>query len=364
MFNSSVERPDERLACLDWPDMQEIKVPFIGPDDCMLVCGGFEHRAVEPLLRICKEQRTAFSLALIRYIPEISQNRIRELREICQGAGLKVIEFVYDREEPSGMGESLGHFSQTFDRVFVDISGMSRLLIVQTLVALIQDRSRSISIIYGEAREYPPSKDEFEKNKMVGLTNPTPSFLSSGIIEIAATPELSSVSMLGEAIRLIAFPSFDPAQLTNLVQELQPTYSDVIHGEPPDPGNSWRTEAIRLLNERTLNELHGKSDHTSSTLDFRQALSTMLEIYCRRSMFDRLVVAPTGSKMQTVAVGIFRAVLHDVQIVYPTPHVFTQPERYTLGVRRLYQLDLPTDAIWSAIKGGEADDDESVPESR
>ncbi|MDE2889511.1 MAG: hypothetical protein OXR72_14985 [Gemmatimonadota bacterium] len=301
---------------------------------------------------------------MISYLPSQIQNRNKELHQLSQTSGLNVNEFVYDRENPMGIGEELRDFSQEFDRVLVDISGMSRLLIVQTLVALIRGRVRSISILYSEAREYPPSKDRFDRDSQDGNEGQIPSYLSSGIIEIAATPELSSVSMLGEAIRLVAFPSFDPAQLNNLVQELQPTYTEVIHGTPPDPDNSWRTEAIRLLNERTLNELHGKSDQTASTLDFRQALSIMLEIYGRRSMFDRLVVAPTGSKMQTVAVGIFRAVLHDVQIVYPTPHVFTQPERYTLGVRRLYQLDLPTDAIWSAIKGVEANDDETVPEFR
>jgi hypothetical protein len=32
------------------------------------------------------------------------------------------------------------------------------------------------------------------------------SYISSGIFEVASTPELASVSMLGEAIRLVAFP--------------------------------------------------------------------------------------------------------------------------------------------------------------
>ena len=58
-------------------------------------------------------------------------------------------------------------------------------------------------------------------------------------------------------------------------------------------------------------------------------------------MFDRLVVAPTGSKMQAVAVAMLRAALYDVQIVYPTPQTFTEPDRYTVGTRRLYELDLP-----------------------
>ncbi len=356
MFDSTVRRPDERLDSLDWPDIKMVKAPPI--KDCLLVCAGFEERAVEPLRRICATQKTRFSLGLIRYLPEIEDNRIGKLLAISQKAGLHVTEFVYDRENPSGMGEKLRHFSQTFDRVFVDISGMSRLLIVQTLVALIPGQRRLISILYGEAQEYPPSEDEFDQGNQDGGADPAPSYLSSGIFEIAATPELSSVSMLGEAIRLVAFPSFDPAQLSNLIQELQPAYTEFIHGIPPGQNNRWRTEVIRQLNGRTLNELHSKIDHNASTLDYRETLKILLSIYAQRSMFDRLVVAPTGSKMQAVAVGLFRAALHDVQIVYPTPQVFTEPERYTLGLRQLYQLDLPTKAISDAIKNVKADDDE------
>ena len=317
--------------------------------DCLLVCAGFEDRAVATLNRICETGRTGFSLGLVSYLPSQSENRIGNLREITQSAGLRVTEFVYDRENPSGMGEKLRCFTQTFDRIFVDISGMSRLLIVQTLVALLTLESRSVTVIYGEAEEYPPSKDRFEQDRREEGTRPVPGYLSSGIFEIAAAPELSSVSMLGEAIRLVAFPSFDPAQLTNLLQELQPAYTEFIHGVPPDQENQWRTEAVRKLNCLAVDEFKGSRDHETSTLDYRQTLHKLLQIYAERSMFDRLVVAPTGSKMQTVAVGLFRAALHDIQIVYPTPQVFTAPDEYTLGLRQLYQIDIPAEAFIDTI---------------
>ena len=348
-------RSDEILKEIEWPGLQEINKPRVQQGDCMFVCAGFEDRAVEFLRRIRESSLSGFTLGLIRYGPVLSQNRVEEIQQQSLRAGLNVTEFYYDRENPSGIGEELLEFSRRFPRVLIDISGMSRLLIVQTIVALIRGRVPAISVFYSEAMEYPPTRDEFEGNLQDGDVGQPDSYLSSGIFEIAAAPELSSVSMSGEAIRLIAFPSFDPAQLENSIQELQPTYTDVIHGAPPDVENKWRMEAIRMLNELTLNGLHGKSDFVASTLDYREAMKIMLCIYGRRSMFDRLVIAPTGSKMQTVAVAIFRAVLHDVQVVYPTPHVFTQPDRYTLGVRRMYQLDVPTDAIWGAIKSVDND---------
>ena len=343
--NIPLLRPDEKLREVVWPSLQQIEFPSVRIGDCLLVCAGFEDRAIETLRRTCEAGRIGFSLGIVSYRPDYQENRMRELRTISEKADIRTTDFVYDRTKPAGMGEELQRFTRQFDHVFIDISGMSRLLIVQTLVALFSEQSQPTTIIYGEAKDYPPSKDKFEQDNKDGKNKPPPSYLSSGIFEIAATPELSSVSMLGEPIRLIAFPSFAHEQLTNLIQELQPTYAEFIHGVPPDPKNKWRTEAIRRRNLLTLNELRGKKDHETSTLDYRETLHKLLDIYAERSMFDRLVVAPTGSKMQAVAVGLFRAVLHDVQIVYPTPQTFTEPDRYTLGLRQLYKVDLPTEAI-------------------
>ena len=344
-FNSHILRTDERLSKVAWPALQKIDVPVLRSSDCLLVCAGFEERAVVTLNRICESEKSDFTLGLIKYLPYQQENKIEQLRETIRRTALRVKYFDYNRENPSGMGEELRSFTQQFERVFVDISGMSRLLIVQTLVALLTLGNHSVTLIYGEAEKYSPSIEQFNRDHNEDNAKLISGYLSTGIFEIAATPELSSISMLGEAIRLIAFPSFDPAQLTNLLQELQPAYTDFIHGIPPDNENKWRTDAIRNLNRLTLHELRGKRDHETSTLDYRETLHKLIEIYAERSMFDRFVVAPTGSKMQAVAVGLFRAALHDVQIVYPTPQVFSEPKEYTSGLRQLYQIDIPVEAF-------------------
>lgn len=344
-----VRRLDERLAGIAWPSLESIQIPDIENDSCVLLCAGFEDRAVESIRRICDAYQSRFSLGIIKYLPDLIQNKLEELRAISSKSNVDVTEFVYNREKPAEMGESLCHFSQSFKHVYVDISGMSRLLIVQILVALIQSHQESIRILYGEADEYLPTEDEYNKDSRGSFNQPGLSYLSSGIFEIAATPELGSVSMLGHAIRLLAFPSLDPAQFTNLVQELQPTYTDIFLGVPPHLDNKWRTQATMELNEQTIDDLHWKYEHLVSTFDYRETLMKLFDIYAKRSMFDRLVIAPTGSKMQSVAVGIFRALITDIQIVYPTPQVFVEPERYTLGMRQLYKLEVPTTSIEIAM---------------
>lgn len=359
MMDLAVTRRDERLRGVQWPQLRKVKTPNVEAGDCVLVCAGFEERAVSGLARICGSGRgEGVVVGLINYAPEVTENRKDELLKIGGRHRLKLAEFVYDRERPAGMGERLADFAKAFRRVFVDISGMSRLLIVQTVASLLGAGNLRVSIIYTTAKMYPPSRAQFEKDLKDAQASPTASYLSSGILDIAATPELGSVAMVGESVRLIAFPSFDPAQLTNVVQELQPTYVEYIHGKPPEKeADGWRTTAIRKLNSRILREVTGR-EHENSTLDYRETLETLFRVYAERSMFDRLVVAPTGSKMQAVAVGVFRAGLHDVQIVYPTPQVFAKPDEYTVGARDLYQLDLPARAIAKAlvdVKVGERD---------
>jgi hypothetical protein len=78
----------------------------------------------------------------------------------------------------------------------------------------------------------------------------------------------------------------------------------------------------------------------ASTLDYRETLDCLLKLYANHAIRERLLLAPTGSKMQTVAVGIFRALVQDIQIVYPTPRGFRTPADYTHGVGPLHCLTL------------------------
>ena len=287
------------------------------------------------------------AVVVVRYEPENEENRLEEVRAICRTLDSEIIEMVYDRERPMAGGERIRASLTDCRRVFVDVSGMSRLLIVQALVALLHGTFEAIRVLYCEAARYLPSEDECrEAIAMAGGRGL--SYLSSGVVEVAVTPELSSVSMPGEAVRLIAFPSFDPTQLVSVVHELQPTYSDVMHGIPPREENRWRTGAVRQLNERALAALQGTTSHDVSTMDYRETLRVLASIYAKRSAFDRLVIAPIGSKMQSVAVALFRATLSDVQIVYPIPQEFATAEQYTVGTRCVHEVDFAPDRLGGA----------------
>ena len=332
-------RSDEKLSLIDWPDMKPIDDIVLGSGDCLVVGMGFEDRALAALKLGCQVSQN-FHVTLVRYLPEIKQNQETPCLKLCEERGLDVNEFVYDRERPSGIGPLLAKYVSGFDRVFVDISGMSRLLIVQIIVALVESRE-PFHLLYAEAEVYLPFENMYQET--YANDGPGASFISSGIFEIVSCPELSSVSMLGGAIRLISFPSFDPIQLLNLVQEVQPTHNNVVHGRPPSGEMAWRAAAIKQLNNPTVKALQHVDFHEASTLDYRETLDLVLDLYKQNSAFDRILIAPTGSKMQAVAIGLLRGWVTDLQIVYPTPLQFVDPDRYTEGVKQIFHLALGED---------------------
>jgi len=360
-----VLRTDERLATLAKPTMEPFDTVSIGAGDVLVVCAGFEERAVGTLVAAV-QKGSGFKVLIIEYLPPYADNRIDELLRICRELKLEHEQLTYDRRDPAGFGEILvQRLGDTAQRVFLDISGMSRLLIVQTLVAL-RVSARSFErcfIAYAEAKTYPPTQMDVEKAIQESDRDPmfAALFLSSGVFEVTIVPELSAASLGANQSRLVSFPSFNTYQLIALRQELQPSRYAYIHGAPPSDENKWRTEAIIRLNHigKTKAELNFDTTQSSeadagspfggskreehfetSTLDYRETLECLCKIYARHGMRDRLLISPTGSKMQVVAAGLFRAFVEDVQIVYPTPRVFTEPKNYTTGIGKLHILPL------------------------
>jgi len=340
---SRVLRIDRKLYNLEKPLLVPSDTVPLNSGDTLILCGGFEDRSVTALNNAIKSGNNEFSIVLIEYLPYVAENKIDEIIRKCEERQISIYHVLYDRENPAGIGNKfLDILKPGANRIFVDVSGMSKLLIVQILNILGNppfNFSKS-TILYTIAQEYPPSKKEVEDaiNRMEDDSLDSAMFLSSGVFELTIAPELSSVSSEGQPIRVVAFPSFNHHQLTALRSEVQASSFTLIHGIPPLKENEWRPEKIKILNR--IKDISSRDDVEVSTLEYNETLESLLDIYNEYGVLERIVVAPTGSKMQTVAVGILRAFMEDIQIVYPTPRIFPKPKEYTKGVRQLYQLQL------------------------
>jgi hypothetical protein len=322
--------------------MEKVDAFTLSPDDWLVICAGFEDRALA-VLKSAVSTGTRFSVVLILYLPFVPENKADEIRKLCQAARIPISELTYNRQEPAGFGNILVKFlSECRGRVFLDISGMSRILIVQVLVALRQlpKGFAKCLVAYVEAEHYPPSKKEAEAELAKSVSDPTFSifFLSSGVFEVTLIPELSSYAFAGVQTRLITFPALDEHLLTALRAELQPSRYTFLEGIPPGPHNQWRQEVIAKVNH--LDQIQNAEKYQISTLDYRETLDCLQALYAKYGVRERLLISPTGSKMQAVAVGIFRSFVEDVQIVYPTPRGFQRPDKYTEGIGDMHLLAL------------------------
>lgn len=336
-------KKNERLRELSFPSLVPLDHIVLGNDDVLILCAGFEERAVSALKRFSEKREESFLVIVIEYCPLLADNRLEEIREECGKSGLVFKTVLYDRENPQGAAEEiLRTIPARSRRLFVDISGMSRLLIVQLLVEFFKGQRNfsNLEILYAEASDYPPRREKVEESLKARTpgTREMEMFVSAGVFGITIVPELSTTALPNQPIRLIVFPSFNISQLNSPWTEIQPSYISVLHGIPPDEKNAWRPGAIAALNE--IDKLPRREEYSVSTLDYRDTFRCLLDIYSLYGDMQKLVIAPTGSKMQAVAVGIFKAYFDDVQIVYPTPRTFSKPDDYTIGTRQIYRLSL------------------------
>ena len=139
---------------------------------------------------------------------------------------------------------------------------------------------------------------------------------------------------------LLFLPAYSPDlnPIEHAWSKVKACFLSFIEGLPPAFDNSWRREAVAKVN--CLDEIQNADRHQTSTLYYEETLTCLLEIYAKHNIHERLLISPTGSKMQAVAVGIFRSLVEDVQIVYPTPRDFLNPEAYTQGIGKMHLLSL------------------------
>lgn len=338
----TIQTTEDKLTDLSKPPLKAVDQLRLSDNDWLVVCGGFEDRAAEALRRATRSA-TPFNVLLILYKPFLPQNKADDMRRLCRDFALNLVEATYDRQNPSAFGDLLVTIlNNQPGRVFVDVSAMSRLLIVQAIVAL-SARERGLSgcfVVYTEAETYPPTQAEVEAELEKSAMDPTISvlFLSSGVFEVTVVPELSSLAPAAPQTRLINFPSLDAHQLIALRNELQPSRFTFIEGRPPTSNIQWRQEAVARINH--LETIRNAERCSTSTLAYEETLDCLLGIYSEHGIQERLLISPTGSKMQTVSVGIFRSLIQDVQVIYPTPQDFCSPDGYTLGASTMHLLPL------------------------
>lgn len=311
----------------------------------LILAEGFENRATT---FVKSDSCPRFDHVIICEYEPIMKSNINSLLNLLSNKisaeNITIIKFnrFIPRDFECDLKEFLLQHIDKFTEIVIDISVMSKLLIV-SIVWLLRDYSAPIRIIYTEPLNYSPSEIEFESQRNNSITSFS-AFNSLGIFDVVRTPELSSVIMQQSSNILIAFTSFNECLLHSMLSSISPTHFFLIGSVPPIL--SWREKAAQDLhisliedfsNDNPKNE-NGLLERRSSTLDYTGTFEILAQLYKKYCYDYRIVVAPTGSKMQALGVAIFKCCSPDVHIEYPTPETYRWENYSSTGIRQIYQV--------------------------
>ena len=254
----------------------------------------------------------------------------------------------YNRFNPRDFTRSLSSSLSDLrpKRVVVDITSMSRLCILLTLWAVTHKRL-NVSIFYAEAEHYGPSQEDYEQARG-GREFLRPSIrVYGGVQDVVRLSELSSVSMQGQPTAALAFMSFNEVLTQALLNNVLPSRFFLINGRPPV--HRWREEATAWIHEELRREWEddnplaqngrgGLPIRSCSTLEYRETIELLVALYWKLSSKYRIVLAPTGSKLQAVGCFIVKCLFDDIHVEYPTPVGYL--DSYSTGIGPTWSLEL------------------------
>ena len=295
----------------------------------LIISEGFEERSIR-FLSCC--EHVYYDRALIcKYSPRKDSKYdelIRLVAQKCDTANIQ--ELTFNRYDPFTFEVQLQReFEETylFDEIVVDISVMSKYMIMQILYSL-SNYTGVLKIIYTEPLSYAPLEDEWQNDAQWATTIDAqraatilPSF---GVHDIVRTPLLTSIVMQKSPALLVAFLSFNEQLIRALLSEYNPMHLYLINGTPPHL--QWREQATSA-NHRNIIEEYSKDNpldekgilrRKTSTLHYIETFDLLAKIYREHCVENRIVLAPTGSKMQVLGCALISSCAQYF-ILLPTP---------------------------------------------
>ena len=300
------------------------------PEDLLYIgATGFEDRSIG-FLKDSVNRRKSFKLCLaIEYCPFDPGNRKDEFENLAKQIFDEIKWKTYDRTDPENFSqcfEEILALMTSVSRIIVDISAMSKMLIVVLLQGL-RKVSLPISIIYAPAKIYHPLKQDYE-NVKAKFCDAFPYFLTTDVYRVVTTTELSSIAMQGAPLALVAFPNFNHLEIAALLNETNAQKLFLIESVRDLEQNSWRLDAIRWIN-RGLSKYVTPVTREVDASDINANIRILEEIYSELHLTHKIALSPTGGKLQALATFCFKNMHPEIQVIYPVVREFSH--QYTEG---------------------------------
>ena len=333
------------------PPLKQIRRLDLKARSVLVTAGGFEDRAFASA-QVLRPKGSARALVLA-YKPYNPRNRLIEIISVLKRKRIELDDssiIEYDRFNPESFSQYLQKGLKNLDAqsVIIDISAMSKLAGLLCL-DVCREMNLEVTLFYAEAKTYAPSKTEYEEARRERNLHQPSIQVYTGVHGVIRVSRLSSVAMQGQPTAAIAFMSFNEVLTQALLNVVYPGRLFLINGRPPKL--SWREEATAWIHEQLRQEwreednplvtrsgrFKGLPKRVTSTLDYRETVKALLKLYWQLAVDHRILLAPTGSKMQAVGCFFVKALHPDIHIEYPTPNGFL--DLYSEGIGRKWRVD-------------------------
>lgn len=302
---------------------------------------GFEQRSLYWISN--EENKTVFERSIICKYDPGKKSRFQEMYSwVKKHTNNEPLVLNYDRFEPTVFEQNFKNAIaelEDIDEIIIDISVMSKLMIMIVLCCL-KKYDGKLTILYSEPCEWGPAEEKF-KDTMENRTHGTCIGLSSiGVGNVVRTPYLSSIVMQDCPILLIAFLSFNEQLINVLINEINPTQICIINHKCSRA--AWRENAMYLIHENLIDEYRNSKNKENidsfEWLDYIAVFEKLVEIYKNNCYNYRIVISPTGCKLQAVACALLKNCCSDIHVEYPTPESYWFEEFTSDTILKVHEI--------------------------
>ena len=336
--------------CAHLPQLLPLRSLEIHDGDVLVHSPGFEDRTLGVINAF--PQGRGLRCVFLDYRPVNPRNRLLEVRDQLRSLGASSLDediVLYDRFDPADFESRLRNrlALSTRPRIILDISTMSKLAILLAL-GICNELDANVRVIYTEAETYAPSLERFRSAKAKNEIHRPSLQIFDGVHGVVRVSSLGSVAMQGQPTAALVFMSFNNALTQALLNTVYPSRLFLINGKPPV--HSWREEATAWIHDQVRceweedNPVAANSEgvqvpiRSVSTLDYRDSVALLVDLYWKLSSNHRVLLAPAGSKMQALGCWLAKSLHPDIHVEYPSPEGFQQ--EYSSGISRQWCLNL------------------------
>ncbi len=320
-----------------------------------IFCAGFEDRAITSAQKLNDLGVPAKNCVLLKFDGSENEKNWKIIKQLsgglCPPNGYQ--EFM--TTELSRFREFLKSLVPGSDLVIFDITGCSRTIMMNVLSTL-YDSGLEFDLLYTEAEEYYPTFGDFEEIaneedlqkafvKMNEFENSK--VLHSSHCEIEEFDDLKGQMLPNYPLFLITFLPFKRGRLSAILQALETNVRVLVRGQPVRDDLKWRGDSVDIPNFDLLSD---SIVYDVETLDWRATYNFLCAQYennYNRYRFN-FIVAPLGSKMQTVGCWLFAKERPEIRVITSTPKQH-YPNKYSIGARDTFLFrDIPNLGVSAA----------------